>query len=183
MTEVSSECPRHSTENKCAIHNKFAIMAPLSNSLIEQLEDSGILLGNSSEMPSSSLGAIHDSELDHMPNVIVETYPDIEDLKDTKPRVNSIGTIIIDERIGLGDVPGSNNNNNKHHVNQCTSNTIRQHYYPEGGWGWVIVVVALLEQILTHGLHMAVGIIMGETLRRFPVKHNIIHTGLYIPEI
>ena len=26
--------------------------------------------------------------------------------------------------------------------------TIRQHYYPEGGWGYVIVAVAVLVQVI-----------------------------------
>jgi hypothetical protein len=30
--------------------------------------------------------------------------------------------------------------------------TFRQHYYPEGGWGWVITLTALIVQILTTGM-------------------------------
>ncbi|KYN07459.1 Monocarboxylate transporter 8 [Cyphomyrmex costatus] len=35
--------------------------------------------------------------------------------------------------------------------------TIRQHYYPENGWGWVIVVTGVMVQILATGIHGAVG--------------------------
>ena len=34
---------------------------------------------------------------------------------------------------------------------------IRQHYYPEGGWGWVVVAAALLTHTLTSGLLLAGG--------------------------
>jgi hypothetical protein len=33
--------------------------------------------------------------------------------------------------------------------------TLKQHYYPEGGWGWVIVIVTLCVQIISHGLQFA----------------------------
>ena len=29
--------------------------------------------------------------------------------------------------------------------------TLKQHYYPEGGWGWVIVTVAILVNIIAVG--------------------------------
>lgn len=45
--------------------------------------------------------------------------------------------------------------------------TLKQHYYPEGGWGWVIVVCAVLVQCLSHGLHGAAGILYDETLKKF----------------
>ncbi|KAI5731854.1 hypothetical protein M8J77_017305 [Diaphorina citri] len=46
--------------------------------------------------------------------------------------------------------------------------TLRQHYYPEGGWGWLVVAIAVVVQILTHGLHMAAGILLSFTGKRFP---------------
>ena len=33
--------------------------------------------------------------------------------------------------------------------------TLKQHYYPEGGWGWVIVLVTLCVQLISHGLQFA----------------------------
>ena len=35
--------------------------------------------------------------------------------------------------------------------------TLMQHYYPERGWGWVVVGCAVLVQVLCHGLHTAYG--------------------------
>ena len=32
--------------------------------------------------------------------------------------------------------------------------TLKQHYYPEGGWGWVIVLVTLCVMIISHGLQV-----------------------------
>lgn len=37
---------------------------------------------------------------------------------------------------------------------QCT---IRQHYYPENCWGWIIVVTGVMVQILTTGIQGAAG--------------------------
>ncbi|XP_071629567.1 uncharacterized protein [Temnothorax longispinosus] len=45
--------------------------------------------------------------------------------------------------------------------------TLRQHYYPEGGWGWVVLLVGLLVQILSHGAHGAAGIFLQQVEVRF----------------
>lgn len=45
--------------------------------------------------------------------------------------------------------------------------TLKQHYYPEGGWGWIIVICAFLVQCLSHGFHGASGIIFQQILNRF----------------
>lgn len=45
--------------------------------------------------------------------------------------------------------------------------TLKQHYYPEGGWGWVIVVVGVLVQILSHGIHGSVGVLVQQVQIRF----------------
>ena len=46
--------------------------------------------------------------------------------------------------------------------------TIGRHYYPEGGWGWVVLLMSLLVNITSHGLHQAMGILLIHTLREFP---------------
>lgn len=46
--------------------------------------------------------------------------------------------------------------------------TIGRHYYPEGGWGWVVVVMALMVQVVAHGLHQAGGVMLLHTLAKFP---------------
>lgn len=40
-------------------------------------------------------------------------------------------------------------------------------YYPEGGWGWCIVIVGTAVNIITHGLQLSYGIHMNLTGRRF----------------
>ncbi|KAK6631717.1 hypothetical protein RUM43_013781 [Polyplax serrata] len=46
-------------------------------------------------------------------------------------------------------------------------NTIQQHYYPEGGWGWMIVVCGTLVQCLSHGLVLSWGVTQTQTERHF----------------
>ncbi|GAB6027121.1 hypothetical protein CHUAL_013854 [Chamberlinius hualienensis] len=45
--------------------------------------------------------------------------------------------------------------------------TIRLHYYPEGGWGWVICGCAMLVEIVAQGLHMAYGAFYVEILLNY----------------
>ena len=45
---------------------------------------------------------------------------------------------------------------------------IFQHYYPEGGWGFVVVIVAVIVQIITHGLQLSFGILILAIKRRWP---------------
>ncbi|XP_055525949.1 monocarboxylate transporter 12-like isoform X2 [Wyeomyia smithii] len=61
-------------------------------------------------------------------------------------------------------------------LSNTSTSTIKQHYYPEGGWGWIIVVVAIMVHVLTHGLHTAVGVIIIATGRRFRIE-SFIDTG------
>ena len=37
--------------------------------------------------------------------------------------------------------------------------TLKQHYYPEGGWGWVIVLVAVLANIIAYGMQMSLAVL------------------------
>lgn len=55
-----------------------------------------------------------------------------------------------------------------------TRATIMQHYYPEGGWGWVIVGVATAVHILTHGLHTGYGAILGITVAKFSQQATLV---------
>ncbi|XP_069174830.1 monocarboxylate transporter 12 isoform X2 [Procambarus clarkii] len=51
--------------------------------------------------------------------------------------------------------------------------TIGRHYYPEGGWGWVVLFMALLIHMASHGLHQAAGIILLHILKQFPEENLI----------
>ena len=46
--------------------------------------------------------------------------------------------------------------------------TIWTHYYPEGGWGWVVLVVATLVQMLNHGLQLSFGVLLLAVAARYP---------------
>ena len=55
-----------------------------------------------------------------------------------------------------------------------TRATIMQHYYPEGGWGWVVVAVAAAVHLLAHGLHTAYGALLGLTLANFSQQQPVL---------
>uniref|UniRef100_A0A182VVA9 Monocarboxylate transporter n=1 Tax=Anopheles minimus TaxID=112268 RepID=A0A182VVA9_9DIPT len=40
-------------------------------------------------------------------------------------------------------------------------------YYPEGGWGWVVIVVGVLVHTMTHGLQLSYGPLMASVMRYF----------------
>ena len=47
------------------------------------------------------------------------------------------------------------------------SATFRQHYYPEGGWGWIITICAAIVQIFTTGIQLSFGILYIHILKVF----------------
>lgn len=50
---------------------------------------------------------------------------------------------------------------------------IFQHYYPEGGWGWVILLVGFAVQVLAVGLQQSVAILIFPlSSRRYSVNDN-----------
>ncbi|CAL1275176.1 unnamed protein product [Larinioides sclopetarius] len=50
--------------------------------------------------------------------------------------------------------------------------TIRQHYYPEGGWGWVICACAFVINMLTSGLLLSYGILYKEVIKEFGEEYT-----------
>ena len=58
------------------------------------------------------------------------------------------------------------------------SATFRQHYYPEGGWGWIICVCAVIVEIFTSGIQLSFGVLYVHILRKFG-NNNIMPTGNY----
>nr|XP_029717524.1 monocarboxylate transporter 12-like isoform X3 [Aedes albopictus] len=37
-------------------------------------------------------------------------------------------------------------------------------YYPEGGWGWIVVVVGVMVHTMTHGIQLSFGLLLGYTM-------------------
>lgn len=44
---------------------------------------------------------------------------------------------------------------------------LRRHYYPEAGWGWVVVTCACMVHVLNHGLQLSFGALEKDVLQRF----------------
>lgn len=44
---------------------------------------------------------------------------------------------------------------------------LRRHYYPEAGWGWVVVTCACLVHVLNHGLQLSFGELEKDVIQRF----------------
>jgi len=57
-----------------------------------------------------------------------------------------------------------------------SSKLLQRHYYPEGGWGWVVIFCATFICILNHGLQLAFNV----TNMQVAVRHHVtlIETGL-----
>ena len=53
--------------------------------------------------------------------------------------------------------------------------SIFQHYYPEGGWGLVLLLVVLLVQVILHGLLLSYGVLLSKVARRFRV--SVVESG------
>ncbi|RWS06594.1 monocarboxylate transporter 10-like protein [Dinothrombium tinctorium] len=43
---------------------------------------------------------------------------------------------------------------------ELKTQTIRQHYYPEGNWGWIIVFTSTAVHFITSGLQLSFGVIL-----------------------
>lgn len=48
--------------------------------------------------------------------------------------------------------------------------TLRRHYYPEGGWGWVVVVCAVLVHVLNHGVQLSCSQLVIPGSQKFKVE-------------
>ena len=56
--------------------------------------------------------------------------------------------------------------------------TLYRHYYPEGGWGYVIVTCSVLVSVLGQGLQLSFGHLLGPLALKFGV-HNTGDIGEY----
>jgi len=52
-------------------------------------------------------------------------------------------------------------------INARKKITLNKHYYPEGGWGYVIIIITILVHLISHGLQLASGLLMSPAMTRF----------------
>ena len=45
--------------------------------------------------------------------------------------------------------------------------TLKQHYYPEGGWGWLVALASLLVNIIGQGVQVSLAILFLHNLAHF----------------
>ncbi|XP_074605523.1 uncharacterized protein LOC141858629 [Brevipalpus obovatus] len=72
---------------------------------------------------------------------------------------------------GNGDIPGINKTFT---LNDPIFRTIGQHYYPEGGWGWIITVCASLCLFITSALFPASSFLIVDIVRTFKPEEGIL---------
>ena len=53
-----------------------------------------------------------------------------------------------------------------------TLRTLKVHYYPEGHWGYVVIIVAVLVQTFNHGIHLSSGIFVVKIWSTFGSDFN-----------
>ncbi|XP_058063354.1 uncharacterized protein LOC131213344 [Anopheles bellator] len=46
--------------------------------------------------------------------------------------------------------------------------TLKQHYYPEGGWGWLVTYIGIVIHCIAHGLQLSAGVLLLQTANFFP---------------
>ncbi|KFB52159.1 AGAP000795-PB-like protein [Anopheles sinensis] len=46
--------------------------------------------------------------------------------------------------------------------------TLKQHYYPEGGWGWLVTYIGVVVHCIAHGLQLSAGVFLLQTAHIFP---------------
>jgi len=61
-------------------------------------------------------------------------------------------------------------------INARKKITLNKHYYPEGGWGYVIVVTTILVHLISHGLQLASGLLMSTIITRY--KKTVEDSGI-----
>ena len=51
---------------------------------------------------------------------------------------------------------------------------MKQHYYPEGGWGWLVALASLLVNIIGHGVQMSLAILFLHNLAHFNRRGTVV---------
>ncbi|EEB18529.1 hypothetical protein Phum_PHUM517920 [Pediculus humanus corporis] len=66
-----------------------------------------------------------------------------------------------------------NDDNDKKKLNEYSSpvshirRLLWRHYYPEGGWGYVIVICSVFVHVINHGFQLSFGILHGPIYEKF----------------
>lgn len=61
-------------------------------------------------------------------------------------------------------------------INARKKITLKKHYYPEGGWGYVIVIVTILAHVVSHGLQLTSGLLIHPMMTQF--QQTVENTGM-----
>ena len=95
----------------------------------------------------------------------------------TPVRVNPQETLLrlIQHRHSAG--VGSPNSSGQHLMRKRKIASIFQHYYPEGDWGYVILAVGLIVQILAHGLQLGFGVVMTVMPKRWIRREHFVENS------
>lgn len=82
------------------------------------------------------------------------------------------GTPVRKTRSGASSSGSSTKPSLSSRLDNLKISTIRQHYYPEGGWGWVICACAFAINLLTYGLLLSYGIFSREVVKEFGEEYT-----------
>lgn len=74
----------------------------------------------------------------------------------------------------LQNIPGINMNLA---ANDPNVRTIKQHYYPEGGWGWVTICVASFAHFMTANFSPSPGLLSIQVMDTFHPDQGIVAAG------
>ena len=118
----------------------------------------------------------------------LDVYPDDGD-EEEEEGAGDEGEAPEEELLGMPPAPSATSTTTKRKKREeMKQATIRQHYYPEGGWGFVVLTVAVLVQIISHGLQLSFGIFSLAIIRRWdesdPLavgKKIILNSFFFIP--
>ncbi|XP_013793495.1 monocarboxylate transporter 12-B-like [Limulus polyphemus] len=112
----------------------------------------------------------------------IRRAPSVSCVEDAHGAANYLGFAAASNERNSGRLRGSQHNLNGQipglNLSLSPDNpkaaTIHQHYYPEGGWGWMVCGCATIAQLLTVGLLAAYGFFIYQTQKHFRSDVNII---------